>query len=320
MNIRIVCPAPPRTLYGNRISALRWARVLRELGHRVAIQAAYDAKPCDLLLALHAKRSAPAVFEFHEQHPDKPVIVALTGTDLYRDIHHSRAAQRALDIATRLVALQPLACEQLAPNLHRKLRVIYQSVDKTPGPVTRPDRKFQVCVIGHLRNIKDPFRAAMAARSLPVDSRIQVVHAGAAMDDRMSRRAHLEEQRNPRYRWLGEISRSKARRLIAASHLLVLSSQMEGGANVISEAVVDRTPVLASRIPGSIGLLGADYPGFYPFGDTAALRSLLLRAETDKNFYKDLTSRCAKLAPLFEPQRERTAWRQLLSENLQLRT
>jgi len=313
MNIRIVCPAPPRTLYGNRISALRWARVLRELGHHVAIQTAYDAKPCDLLLALHAKRSALDVFEFHEQHPDKPVIVVLTGTDLYRDIHHSRAAQRVLNIATRLVALQPLACEQLAPHLHGKLRVIYQSVDKTPGPVIRPDRKFQVCVIGHLRTIKDPFRAAMAARGLPVDSRIQIVQAGAAMGDRMARRARWEEQRNRRYRWVGEIPRSKARRLIAASHLLVLSSQMEGGANVISEAITDHTPVLASRIPGSIGLLGADYPGFYPFGDTAALRSLLLRAETERSFYNDLVSHGLKIAPLFQPERERSAWRHLLS-------
>lgn len=314
MRVSIVCPAPRGTLYGNRITALRWARVVRELGHRVAITTAYDGAPCDLLLALHAKRSAPAVFDFHERHPDRPIIVALTGTDLYRDIHRSRAAQRGLEIATRLVALQPLACEQLAPHLHDKMRVVYQSVDRTPGPAVRPYDKFRVCVLGHLRSVKDPFRAAMAARTLPVESRIQVVHAGAAMDERMARLARSEEQRNPRYRWLGEIPRAKARRLIAGSHLMVLSSRMEGGANVISEAIIDHTPVLASHIPGSIGLLGRDYPGFYPFGDTAALLSLLLRAETDRIFYRELSSRCAKLAPLFLPSRERVAWKRLLSE------
>ena len=126
--------------------------------------------------------------------------------------------------------------------------------------------------------------------------------------------ARAEEERNSRYRWLGEIPRWKTRRLIASSHLLVLSSKMEGGANVISEAIVDGTPVLASRIPGSIGLLGADYPGFYPLGDTQAFRNLLLRAETDAAFYRDLVSRCAKLSPLFRPARERNAWRRLLSE------
>lgn len=314
VRVRIVCPAPRGTLYGNRISALRWARILRQLGHRVAIETGYAGAPCDLLVALHAKRSAPAVFEFHRRYPDRFVIVALTGTDLYRDIHHSVAARNALDIATRLVVLQPLASDELAPGLRDKVRVIYQSVDRTPAAPLRSDRVFQVCVAGHLRTVKDPFRAAMAVRRLPAGSRIQVVHAGAAMDASMERRARSEVQRNPRYQWLGEIPRARVRRLIASSALLVLSSRMEGGANVVSEAIVDGTPVLASRIPGSVGLLGADYPGFYPFGDTRALRDLLLRAETDSGFYRELQSRCARLAALFRPVRERSAWRKLLDE------
>ena len=310
----MVCPAPPGTLYGNRISAARWARILRHLGHRVTIQTSYHGEPCDGLVALHAKRSGQAAIEFHRRYPDRPVIVALTGTDLYRDIHHSRTAQRALEIATRLVALQPLASGELEPSLRGKVRVIYQSVEKTTRRVIRPDREFRVCVVGHLRDVKDPFRAAMAVRGLPAESRIRVWHAGAAMSAGMERRATAEQQRNPRYRWLGEIPRWKVRRLIASSHLLVLSSRMEGGANVISEAIVDGTPVLASRIPGSIGLLGAGYPGFYPFGDTRALRSLLLRAETDSRFFTHLRSGCAKLSPLFRPARERMAWRNLLGE------
>jgi putative glycosyltransferase (TIGR04348 family) len=234
MRIRIVCPAPRGTLFGNRISALRWARILRELGHRVAIETEYDGTDCDLLLALHAKRSAPSAFHFKEQHPDRTVIVALTGTDLYRDMQHSRKAQRALEIATRLIALQPLASEELAPHLQDKVRVIYQSVEKTRGARTRSDNVFQVCVIGHLRKIKDPFRAALAVRKLPDTSRIKIVHAGASMDENMARRARAEEQSNPRYRWRGEMPRAKVRRLIASSHVLVLSSQMEGCANVIS--------------------------------------------------------------------------------------
>src|SRR5215831_157313 len=158
MEIQIVCPARSRTLHGNRITALRWARMLRELGHRVKIQTTYDGSSCDLLLALHAKRSAAAVFEFHDAHPGRPVIVALTGTDLYRDIDRSRAAQRALEIAARLVALQPLANDRLASHLRGKLRVIYQSVDRNPADAIRPAHKFRVCVIGHLRKLKDPFR------------------------------------------------------------------------------------------------------------------------------------------------------------------
>ena len=318
----MICPAPRGTLYGNRITATRWARILRKLGHSVAIQTAYGDEACDLLIALHAKRSAQAVFEFHKRYPDKPVVVALTGTDLYRDIRHSQSAQRGLEIATRLVALQPLATAELAAPLRSKLRTIYQSVEKTAPVPRRPRDVFQICVIGHLRSVKDPFRAAFAARSLPPESKMQIVHAGAAMDERMAALARAEQRRNPRYGWLDEIPRWKTRRLIASSHLLVLSSRIEGGANVISEAIVEGTPVIASRIPGSIGLLGEEYPGFYPFGDTQALRRLLLQAETDSRFYRQLVSHCGKLAALFQPSREMASWRNLLNEltNLALST
>src|SRR6185295_6357206 len=171
-----------------------------------------------------------------------------------------------------------------------------------------------VCVVGHLRAVKDPLRAAYAARRLPRDSRIRVLHAGGARDAAMEARARVEEASNPRYQWLGALSRVKTRRLIAQSKLLVLSSRMEGGANVISEAVLDGTPVLASRIPGSIGLLGADYPGYFPVGSTRKLAELLERAESDAPFYRRLAMHCRKLAPLFRPAREREQWRKLLAE------
>ena len=313
MRVRIVCPAARATLYGNRITALRWAGILRELGHRPVIATSYDGEPCDLLIALQARKSGPAVVAFHEKYPGKPIIVALTGTDVYRDIRNSGIAQKALRLATRIVALQPLAAAELEAGLRDKVEVIYQSAEKTRGVSIRSAGIFEVCVVGHLRTVKDPFRAAMAIRHLPAHSRIRVAHAGAALESRMEARAIAEEVRNPRYWWLGEMPREKVRRLIASSHLLVLSSRMEGGANVISEAIVDGTPVVASRIPGSIGLLGEDYPGLYPAGDTAALRDLLLRAESDAHFYHNLRSRCAALAKLFHPSRERTAWRSLIT-------
>ncbi len=266
-----------------------------------------------MLIALHAKRSAPSALKFAERFPDKPLIVALTGTDVYRDIHRSRRAQQALGSAWRIIALQPLAAAELPAKLRPKVRVIYQSAEPTTRPPRHPER-FQVCVIGHLRSVKDPFRTAQATRNLPVSSHIQVVQAGAAMDESMARRARSEQMRNRRYRWLGQLSRVQVRRLIAASHLLVLSSKLEGGANVISEAVVDGTPVIASRIPGSIGLLGEDYPGYYPVGDTGALHALLLRAESDAAFYTDLARRCRTAAKQFSESKEYAHWKSLLRE------
>src|SRR5262249_26565200 len=143
---------------------------------------------------------------------------------------------------------------------------------------------------------------------------IRVTHAGEALSPGMAERARRAMERDPRYRWLGELPRWQARRLLARSHLLVLSSRMEGGANVVSEAIVDGVPVLASRIPGSVGMLGARYSGFFPLGDTQALARLLKRAATDSAFYGRLAQWCAQLAPRFEPARERAAWRNLLAE------
>ena len=119
---------------------------------------------------------------------------------------------------------------------------------------------------------------------------------------------------NARYRWLGDLSHSSVSRLLLGSRALVLSSKLEGGANVISEAIVAGTPVIASRIPGSVGLLGADYPGYYPAGDTRALAAVLTRAEEDKDFLKALHSACDRLRPLFDPARERAALGSLLDE------
>lgn len=322
MRIGIITPAPPRSRYGNRVTALRWARILSALGHRATLAQKYQGEPFDLLIALHARRSHQAILRFRREHPAAPLVVALTGTDLYRDLPSSRKAQLSLELATRIVVLQPKALEELRARWRKKARVIYQSLvapsrgmrDRKKGKFRRPHRTFNVCVIGHLRPVKDPFRAALAARLLPLESRIRILQAGGAMSPEMAGRAGKEMERNPRYRWLGEQRRRRIRRLLAQSRISVLSSRMEGGANVLSEAIVAGCPVLASRIPGSIGILGENYPGYFKVGDTRGLAQLLLRAESDPVFGSKLSSRCRKLAARFEPARERAAWLNLLRE------
>lgn len=274
----------------------------------------YDGAPCDLMIALHAWRSAAAVERFRARYPDRPLIVALTGTDLYRFIHsHPAETLRSIELADRLVTLHALAHEAIPERFRFKVRVIYQSA--LPLVRRAPLKKtFDVCVIGHLREEKDPFRAAQAARELPVDARLRVLQLGKGHTPEWEDAARAEMASNPRYQWLGEVPFGAVRRVMARSRLMVLSSRMEGGANVISEACVARLPVIASRIPGSVGLLGDDYPGYYPVGDTPALASMLLRAERDTKFYRALARACAARAPMFSPAREQKSWRTLLSE------
>ena len=325
MRIEIVTPAPPNSRSGNRITALRWARILRRVGNRVSILQAYQDERCDLLLALHARRSYPSIIKFRRQNSQAQIIVALTGTDLYRDLRRNHKAQKSLEMANRIVVLQPKAIEELRPAWRAKARVIYQSVEALPEPTSktkaykaylneRSNGSFDVCVIGHLRAVKDPFRAALAARSLPRSSRIRILQIGGAMTDAMASRARKEMRVNPRYQWLGELPRSHVRRILAKSRLSVVPSRIEGGANVVSEAITASVPILASRIDGNVGILGADYPGLFEAGDTQQLVELMARAETDREYLTELRERCKKLTPLFDPTREEKSWADLIGE------
>ena len=313
MKISLITPAPKQSRAGNRTTARRWARRLRALGHDVRVAQEYRKEPADLMIALHAWRSAASIQRFRARYPRAPLVVALTGTDIYRFAASDAATTlRSLDLADSLVGLHDLVREAIPRKYHRKLSIIHQSAE----PLTRERplrRAFEVLIIGHLREEKDPFRAAEAARLLPAHSRIRVLHLGGAHDRAWAQRAAREMARNPRYHWRGDVSGYLVRRALARAPLMVLSSVMEGGANVISEAVVAGVPVLASAIPGSIGLLGRDYPGYFPVGDTEALARLMLRVEQEPAFRATLHRHCARRAPLFAPEREQQAWRRLLT-------
>lgn len=313
MNIGIVTPAPPKSRSGNRVTAVRWAKIFTSLGHRVVISDVYNDEPFDLMVALHARRSSRAIRRFRRLYPQAPLIVALTGTDLYHDLKRSKQAQASLDAATQVVVLQPQALVELQPAWRKKARVLHQSVSqfKHPRP-RRSNNSFDVCVVGHLRPVKDPFRAAMAARLLPKSSRVRVIHLGAALTEAEAAHARREMISNERYKWLGEVSRARVVSVMSKSRLFVISSRMEGGANALGEAIVAGLPVLASHIPGSIGILGDDYPGYFQAGDTRELARLMRRCETESKFIADLGSRCHRLAALFDPAREQSAWEDLL--------
>lgn len=315
MRIELITPAAEaRSRKGNWVTAERWARILRRLSHRLVIRQAYGGEDCDLLLALHARKSFGSIERFRRAWPDRPLILTLTGTDLYRDVRSSDDARRALRWADRLILLQPEGLAELAPALRRKARVILQSATPTRARIVKARRTFDVCVVGHLRPVKDPFRTAWAGRLLPPSSRIRILHAGGALSPAMAEQAEAEMAANRRYRWLGSLPRWRVRQLLARSRAMVLSSEMEGGANVISEAVVAGLPVISSRIAGSIGLLGRDHPGYFEVGDTEALASLLSKCETDAELRLQLTERSRSLAPLFDPAREAEAWCELLRE------
>jgi len=107
--ISIVTPAGAGTRNGNRHTALRWASLLRGAGHRVRVALEWQGERCDLLIALHARRSYDSILRFREEFSAKKLVVVLTGTDLYRDLPGSLEARKSLELADRVIVLQDAA-------------------------------------------------------------------------------------------------------------------------------------------------------------------------------------------------------------------
>ncbi|MEO5661109.1 MAG: selenoneine biosynthesis selenosugar synthase SenB [Polaromonas sp.] len=302
----LVSPAMAESNNGNWHTAQRWAKFLS--GYcGISLLPEWPASSRQgapqAMIALHARRSADSIHAWAQAWPDKPLIVVLTGTDLYRDIHTDADAQQSLALASDLVVLQGGGLAALPEAWRSKAQVIYQSAPPLK-PAHKSSRRFGVLMVGHLRDEKDPM-TFMRAAARDFDADIHFEQIGLALAPRFADAAHATGQRTPRYRWLGGLSRAATRQRIKRAHLLVNCSLMEGGAQVILEAVQSGTPVLASRISGNIGMLGADYAGYFTVGDDARLAALVRRCAAEPDFLALLQRQCCERARLFEPQTEK---------------
>lgn len=308
----LVTPTHPGPHGGNWQTASRWARMLAA-DHAVRVVPQWDGTAADAMVALHARRSAASIAAWAECHPERPLVVALTGTDLYRDLAVDAQARRSLEAAHRLIVLHEFACEDLAAEHRRKCVVCFQSCGARRA-LPKTGRHLRALMVGHLRDVKDPRTWFAAARKLSDREDILFDHIGAALDPALGAEARALMREQPRYRWLGEQTHAATLRHIQRAHVLVHTSLIEGGAHVVIEAVRSGTPVLASRIAGNLGLLGRDYRGVFAPGDASGLALLLQRARVDATMLHRLRAQCERRAPLFEPARERATLRRILAE------
>ena len=323
-HVRIVSPASASANNGNWHTAARWRRFLAPVAAvTIAGIDEPDAGDADLLIALHARRSAPAIARWRER-GDRPLVLVLTGTDLYRDLEVDPAARHSLEFASRIVVLQEAALARLDGASRAKAEVIVQSAPALRAP--HRDDDADLVAVGHLREEKDPQTLFAAARLLAAappagGTRVpRIAHIGGALDARLGDAARATMAACPSYRWLGALPHGTARRLIARARALVHPSRIEGGANVVVEALRSGVPVLASRIDGNVGLLGADYDGYFPAGDAAALAALARRFCAEPAFAARLRAQCAEREPACRPAAERAAVRALVAALLPARS
>lgn len=309
----IVTPYLADANNGNWHTAARWARLLRP-AFRVQVTSHWSGTPADALIALHAGRSAAAIEAFARTHPDRALIVVLTGTDLYGGL--DATVRRSLDLASRVVVLNELGLPAVPARWRSKVHVVLPSAVPLP-PLAPRRRTFDVAVVGHLRAVKDPRLAMRVVRGLPEHSRLRVLQAGSALERGLSLAARSTERATDRYRWLGGVSGAEARALIRRARVLLHPSREEGGATVIVEALQSGTPVIASDCAGNVGLLGPDYPGLFAVGDVDAARALLLRAEGDTAFLRRLLAAARRRSRLFTPAREGKALRHLIHNSME---
>ena len=313
-SVILVTPALADANNGNWQTARRWARLLSP-AYRVRLTDRWTDGDEALMIALHARRSAASVAAWRRAHAGRPLVLALTGTDLYRDIAHDASAQASLALADRLVVLNELGLRELPVAMRAKGRLVLQSCSARRTLAKTP-RHLRVLMVGHLRDEKDPLTYLRAAERLRGRSDILFDHIGVALDPALGAAAEALAQHHPHYRWLGGMPHAAVRRRIQAAHVLVHCSRMEGGAHVITEALRSGTPVIASAIDGNLGLLGSDYPAVFGVGDDAALARLLGQARDDPDMLPALQQRLALRAPLFSPAAETASLMALAAELL----
>jgi putative glycosyltransferase (TIGR04348 family) len=309
----VVTPYLAAANNGNWRTATRWARLLSP-HYRVIVQSAEapvtgaDRDDAIAMIALHARRSRPAIAAWREARPDRALIVALTGTDLYKDLPAGDADTRAsIADADRLIVLQDDARNFVPREDRGKTDVVFQSARALgPWPRKREDR-LHCILVAHLRPEKDPATVFAAWRALSAELPIFLTIIGDALDAALGDAACALAAIDPRVRWLGSRPHTRTRQAIKRAHLLLCPSRMEGGANVVVEAITAGTPVIGSRVSGNVGMLGNDYEGYFPVGEAAALAQLLARVWRNPGLHDALASQCLCRSALFTPVAERAA-------------
>ena len=316
MRVLVTTPYGLDSLQGNTVSAKRIVSLLHEAGlDSEVVSDGSSFADADVLIALHARKSAHFIDAFLHANPEGKVLLYLTGTDLYSDIPKGCViSDNSMKQADALVVSQEASFHSVPEKYQSKISVIYTSIQLPKHELYASDNGVSIfSCIGHLRAVKQPFMAVNALQLL--DDEVQLKLLGDVVDEGLDKVAQDWQDKDHRFQWLGSLPHADTMQWMKNSLVTLNTSVMEGGANSVGESIVLGVPVLASRIEGNIGMLGADYDGYFsaePADGVQELADLMQRVLHDKAFLKHLQRQAQERSTKFTRENEKLGWMNLI--------
>lgn len=308
MKILVTTPYERDSLQGNTVTAKRVVSILIEAGMDANLLSKGEPVGfADVMIGLHARKSAHFIDEFLAVNPAGKVIVYLTGTDLYDEIPNgSGICEKSMDLADALVVSQEASLASV-PERHRSKAVVVHKSIQLPMLESRVgvDSKL-FTVIGHLRAVKQPFIAVESIQLL--DDSLRLVMLGKEVDSDSGEISRKWQAQEFRFKWLGGVEYREALQWIQRSVATINTSLLEGGANSVGESIVLGVPVLASKIEGNIGMLGDDYAGYFSPDSKQELADLIHRVIHDFDFLQKLREQVNMRGKKFLRENEKRDW------------
>lgn len=313
MKVLVTTPYEKNSLQGNTVTAKRVVSILQESGIESAVLSNDDeVGRADVLIALHARKSAHFIDEFLAVNPAGKVIVYLTGTDLYSDIPSCcEICEKSMELADALVVSQEASLSSVPERYCAKSVVVHKSIEipELASKATEPDL---FTVIGHLRAVKQPFMAVESLQLL--EGSVRLVLLGKEVDlgsDEISRKWQAKD---PRFQWLGGVPYAETLQWMQRSVATINTSLAEGGANSVGESIVLGVPVLASRVEGNVGMLGDDYAGYFSADSEQELADLMHRVIHDSDFLEKLRQQVRVRSEKFLRENEKQDWMNVIQK------
>ncbi len=280
--IKIYSPSRDSAVTGNYVTSKRYAYHLQNLGYRVFVYNGFEEKVnvegVRCAFVLHAEKGSHVIKELAAK--NVPVVLVLTGTDLYRDIISTKNSKkercfRSIQLASAIVVLHENAVSDLLKVVsfpRERIFVVLQSVVdfKKRTFLFKKKNHYKILLLSNIRKEKGIIVAISGflefQKNIDARTKFTLDHIGGVLDQGYFKKITNLLEGVKSVSFLGSIEKDKLQTMLASYDLLLHSSFIEGGSLVIQEAQNAGLPIIASDISCHAALLGSAYVGLHSVG------------------------------------------------------